>query len=367
MPSNKLLIMAGGTGGHVFPGLAVADYLSQKHWQIDWMGTADKMEATLVPKHGYNIHFIGIGGVRGKSLVTKLLAPFKLLRAVYQALSIMRKVKPNVVLGMGGFASGPGGIAAKLLGIPLVIHEQNAIFGLTNRYLAKIANAVLSGFALTNPVIAKAPKNTKHVGNPIRAEFFEASEKQLAESTSEVNILVVGGSLGALAINQALPSIFKQLSDNATINVIHQAGKGKCEALINDYAEQSFAKVQEFIDDMPAAFAWADIIICRAGALTVSEVAGAGRAAIFVPLPIAVDDHQRYNAKTLADNNAALIIDQKDLNEELYPALLSLCQNLDKRLELSKWAKSFAPVNASQKVAEVIESFAPQEMLEEQA
>lgn len=360
MNKPTLIIMAGGTGGHVFPGLAVANHMKNKGWHIEWIGTRDKMEADLVPKHGYNISFINIGGMRGKSTLTKLLTPFKLLSALFQSIRLLRRLKPRVVLGMGGYASGPGGIASCILRIPLVIHEQNAVFGMTNRYLAKVAKHTLTGFDLTStPLPAKGPqalpKNISYVGNPIREGFFSIPMKNTQDTQVPINILIVGGSLGALALNEIVPKVLLTLANETTINVKHQSGKNKQKKVRADYLGAHNVDVIEFIDNMEEAFAWADIIICRAGALTVAEVAGAGRVALFVPLPIAVDDHQSDNAKYLSDKNAAILIPQATLDTVLLKHLRDLCASSEIRSKMASAAKACAHINATSAVASVIE------------
>ena len=350
----RLLIMAGGTGGHVFPGLAVAHYMQTIGWQIDWMGTADKMEAELVPKHGISIHFIDIGGVRGKGLATKLKTPFRLLKAFMQARKLLKKLQPNAVLGMGGYASGPGGLAAYTLGIPLLVHEQNAVFGMTNKYLSKLAAYTLTGFDLSHPSNnLDNAKKLHFVGNPIRNGFFTIPEMQV-KADAAINILIVGGSLGALALNQQVPSILKSLMATFTIAVKHQSGKNKQLEVIAEYENLANCDVLEFIDDMESTFAWADIIICRAGALTVAEVAGSGRAAIFVPLPIAVDDHQTANARSLSDNGAAILLPQTEIKTSLKTHLMTLCEHHKLRLDMGKKARQLARAEATQAVSEFI-------------
>jgi len=355
-----LIIMAGGTGGHVFPGLAVAKQMNKQGWHIEWIGTRDKMEADLVPKHGFNINFIDIGGVRGKSILTKLLTPFKLLSALVQSLRLLRRIKPNAVLGMGGYASGPGGIAAWLLRIPLVIHEQNAVFGMTNHYLAKVAKHTLTGFDLSTTMastkITKSlPTNMIYVGNPIREAFFNIPAKSNVDASASVNILIVGGSLGALALNQSVPKALQMLAKELKIKVKHQSGKNKQEQVKIDYQSMSNVEVIEFIDNMEAAFSWADIIICRAGALTVAEVAGAGRVALFVPLPIAVDDHQTANAKYLSDKGAAILIPQPELDTSLLTHLHELCASSSIRNGIASKAKACANTHATSQVCAIIE------------
>lgn len=357
---NSLLIMAGGTGGHVFPGLAVAQHMQTLGWRIDWVGTQDKMEAQLVPKFGFPIHFIDIGGLRGKGLKTKLLAPFKLFHAFLQARKILKDLQPKVVLGMGGYASGPGGLAAFSLGIPVVIHEQNAVFGMTNKYLAKIAKATLTGFDLqsskltNNTIAANTPSNTLYVGNPIRSNIFEIEALKNKSPNETVSILIVGGSLGALALNEQVPSILQSLASQRAIEVRHQTGKGKLQQVQQAYQASEFAQVTEFIDDMQSALAWADIVICRAGALTVAEIAGAGRVAIFVPLPIAVDDHQTANAKYLSEQGAAILLPQKDIQSTLLAHLFTLCNEPNTRINMAKRAKQCAVQTATANVADVL-------------
>ena len=356
MNKPLLVIMAGGTGGHVFPGLALAHEMQSQNWQVAWFGTAEKIEATLVPQHGFPIHFIDVKGVRGKGLLTKLTAPFMLLSAVMQARSHLRKLKPQAVLGMGGFASGPGGIAAWTLGIPVLVHEQNAVFGMTNRWLAKIAKRVFCGFDFKS----KAPKNSVFVGNPVRAEFFEIT-KQPAQAP--FRILIVGGSLGALALNQIVPSVLGNLASRYPLQVIHQAGKGKADpvrvsydAIQNQLSSDGKLsalnfEVQEFIDDIPTSFANADIIICRAGALTVAEVAASASCAIFVPLPIAVDDHQSYNARSLSDNDAAVLIQQSMLSVKLESSLENLLSDPSRIETMGRKARQLSIQDATQQVA----------------
>jgi len=360
MSKPSLVIMAGGTGGHVFPGLAVAKQMATQGWKIEWIGTADKMEAELVPKHGYNIHFIDIGGVRGKSLFTKMLAPLKLLSALFQSIRLLRRIQPKVVLGMGGYASGPGGIAAWVLNIPLIIHEQNAIFGMTNKYLAKIAKYILTGFDLfaspsNNHKHNVKPSNMHYVGNPIRESFFAIAEKANQDISSPVNILIIGGSLGALALNRAVPKALLSLVEDTEIRVKHQSGRHKHEQVKSDYNNMPNVDVLEFIDDMESAFAWSDIIICRAGALTVAEVAGAGRAALFVPLPIAVDDHQTVNAKYLSDKGGAIILPQAALEDSLLTQIRELCESPKLRSNMAAKAKACAHPRATAEICAVIE------------
>ncbi|MBE1300073.1 MAG: undecaprenyldiphospho-muramoylpentapeptide beta-N-acetylglucosaminyltransferase [Alteromonadaceae bacterium] len=353
MSSKTLLVMAGGTGGHVFPGLAVAQTLEQQGWTIHWLGTAQRMEADIVPKHGYPIHFVDVSGVRGNGLKRLLFAPLMVIRAIVQALKIIKNVKPNVVLGMGGYASGPGGVAAWLCGKPLILHEQNAVAGTTNRLLAPLARKILTGFAIHD--WHKAKGKITHVGNPVRTDF--ANIEPLSIENRPIRILVTGGSLGAQALNQQMPKTFSQLK-NFDFEVRHQTGRGKIDAVKSGYqshCEDSFTwQAEEFVDDMVAAYAWADVIVCRAGALTVAEVALAGRCAIFVPLPHAIDDHQTKNADSLAQHEAALCIKQSELDEGAMTARLKeLMEQPEKILNIAQSARKLAHKKATQLVADV--------------
>lgn len=323
--TNKtIMVMAGGTGGHVFPALAVADELKLQGYDIHWLGTAAGIEADLVPKSGYPLHCINVTGLRGKGKLALLAAPWKIIKAIYQALKFMKVVRPSAVLGLGGFATGPGGVAAKILGVPLLIHEQNAFPGMTNRLLKPISNVVMQAF----PNTFKGTKGLEKLlttGNPVRANILalDANEESDVDAREALNILVVGGSLGAVALNtavmDALALTIKESNDAVLPKIWHQVGKKNIEAVQQGYAEKGLegkAKVVAFIDDMAAAYVWADLVVCRAGALTVSEVACAGKAAIFVPFPFAVDDHQTANAQVLVNAGGAEIIQQKELTAE---------------------------------------------------
>ncbi|WKE66085.1 undecaprenyldiphospho-muramoylpentapeptide beta-N-acetylglucosaminyltransferase [Gallaecimonas kandeliae] len=308
---KRLMVMAGGTGGHIFPALAVAQQLQKEGWLVDWLGTPSRMEADLVPKYDIPLHFVHIEGVRGNGLKRLLVTPFKLVKAVWDAWRLFGRLQPAVVLGMGGFASGPGGIAARLRGIPLVLHEQNAVAGVTNRYLAKVASKVLQAFP---GAFDKAPV----VGNPIRELLFKIERHR---HSGPLRVLVIGGSLGAQVFNEVLPEAFAKAG--VPLDVFHQTGKGRSQAVQQRYDELGFeAKVSDFVDDMAAAYGWADVAICRAGALTVSELAAVGLPSILVPLPIAVDDHQTQNARFLTEHHGALLLPQPQLNAERVASLL---------------------------------------------
>ncbi|WP_289029216.1 undecaprenyldiphospho-muramoylpentapeptide beta-N-acetylglucosaminyltransferase [uncultured Paraglaciecola sp.] len=349
--TKKLLVMAGGTGGHVFPGLAVASELAAKGWDIHWLGTNTRIEANLVPKAGFSISFIDVVGVRKNGLVTLLMAPFKIIKSIWQSHKVIRTFKPDVVIGLGGFASGPGGVAAWLNRLPLVLHEQNAVPGLTNKLLSKIATLVLTGFDSTFP--KQLPTNSKFswVGNPVRAEFSAIPVKDNIQMP--LNLLVVGGSLGAQVLNETVPLAIKDLTN---VNVRHQTGKGHLHTVQQSYkqyvSDEACYQLSEFIDDMAQAYQWADLVICRAGALTVAEVAAAGVPSVFVPLPHAVDDHQTKNAQVLVDANAAYLLPQKQLTPEGLKEIIKSSQNLPETLlVMGKNAKATARLDAAEKVA----------------
>jgi len=362
-----LLVMAGGTGGHIFPGLAVADKLKSEGWDIHWLGTSDRMEADIVPKHGYDISFINISGLRHKNLLAWLKLPFKLVRSLSQAFSVINTIKPDVVLGMGGYASAPGGLAAWLMRKPLIVHEQNAAAGLTNRLLARIATKICCAF----PKAFKSNISAEVVGNPLRASIGDQVDRQEAQNNTveciktSRNILVVGGSLGAQILNQIVPLSFAQLvkesSDDAVnlpFNICHQTGKGKQTEVIAAYNQQLLAneqvRVTEFIDDIASAYQWADVVICRAGALTVSELAMAAKPAIFVPLPHAVDDHQVKNAQYLVSRGGATLIKQGDLTSDGLAKLLNELFSEPQILkDMGQSAFAAADINATDKVANI--------------
>lgn len=342
---KKLLVMAGGTGGHVFPGIAVAHHLMKQGWQVRWLGTADRMEAQLVPENGIEIDFIQISGLRGKGKLALLKAPYKILKAVLQARKILKAYRPDVVLGMGGYVSGPGGIAAKSLGIPVVLHEQNGIAGLTNKYLAKIATKVLQAFPT-------AFKNAEVVGNPVRSDLLTIEEpsERLKNRQGPIRVLVMGGSQGAKVINTVVPQAISKLSDKFI--VWHQTGKGMLDDVIKSYQNCNINQLTEFISDVKEAYSWADIVICRSGALTVSEIEVVGIGAIFVPF-MHKDRQQFWNAKSLADIDAAKIIEQPDFNVD---SLFQLLSNLSRQelVEMAVKAKSLSIINSTERVAETL-------------
>lgn len=314
----KIMIMAGGTGGHVFPALAVAQVLRARGHEIVWMGAPDSFESRTVPKHDIPMELIRVQGLRGKGLKRWFGAPLLVARAVKQALAALRRQKPSVVLGMGGFAAGPGGLAARLSGVPLVIHEQNAAAGLTNRWLSRLAQVVLEAFPNTFP-------GARTVGNPVRADIAAVAPpaKRLAEAHTPLRMLVLGGSQGAKALNERLPAALARLPDGQRPLVRHQAGR-TLDVAQAAYAEYHVnADVSAFIDDMAAAYAWADLVVCRAGASTVAELAAAGCAALLVPYPFAVDDHQTRNGEYLVRAGAALLMQESELHVDTLAALLA--------------------------------------------
>ncbi|MCM2678779.1 undecaprenyldiphospho-muramoylpentapeptide beta-N-acetylglucosaminyltransferase [Echinimonas agarilytica] len=348
MTDPRAVIMAGGTGGHVFPGLAVADVLKNTGWQIDWLGTAERMEAELVPRHGYPIHFIDIQGVRGNGLIRKVTAPFKILKAILQARQLFKQLRPDVVIGMGGFASGPGALAAKIAGIPIVLHEQNAIAGMTNRYVSKFADKVMMAFE-------GAFADGQCVGNPVRAELF-AIEAPVERAEQLLRILVVGGSLGAKILNDIVPKTIDLLRKDGPVDVWHQAGKNNGEDVFNKYQAFGINPVHadDFIHEIDQAYSWADLVICRAGALTVSELAAVGRPAILVPLPHAVDDHQTANAKVLQNADAGLILPQRELtSERLATEIQNMMKEPERLRHMAANARRVAITDAAERVASV--------------
>ena len=311
--------MAGGTGGNVFPALAVAHVLRARDIAVCWLGTRRGIEAELVPANRFPIQYIDVVGLRGKGWRKLVSAPWQLLRALRQAITVLRRERPDVVLGFGGFASGPGGLAAKLLRIPLVIHEQNAVAGTTNRLLAKVADRVLSAFPDTLP-------DAVWTGNPVRSAIaaLAAPQQRIAPADRPRHLLVLGGSLGALAINQIMPEALALLPEAQRPDIRHQCGKDHVEATVAAYGQRGVkAEVEPFIEDMADAYGWADMVVCRAGALTVSELASAGIGAILIPYPHAIDDHQTGNGQWLVEQGAADMIRQQDLTAEKLATLLA--------------------------------------------
>lgn len=342
---KRIVIMAGGTGGHVFPALAVAQWLVDHHWEVSWLGTKKGLEAKVVPENGIPIDWLSVAGVRGKGLFSKFASVFKLIKACGQAFIILRRRKPHVVLGMGGFVAGPGGLMAKVLGIPLVIHEQNRIPGTTNRMLAKLANRVLEAF----PDSFSKDVNAKSTGNPLRKQFQMQNNKKEPLEGRSLKVLVIGGSQGAQALNEAIPAA---LAGMQGIEIWHQTGTVMQEQVASSYQGLGInAKATAFIQDMVSAYRWADVIICRAGAMTISEVAAMALPAILIPLPNAIDDHQMANARYLSDAGAGFILPQKELNEKNLVDLISKAkQQLEEMIKASKHA---ARMDATEVVANI--------------
>jgi len=344
--SRTILIMAGGTGGHVFPALAVADYLRDKGWRVVWLGTKSGMEATLVPPLGYEMQWVRFSGLRGKGFLRMALLPLNLLVAFWQCAQAIFRVRPNVVLGMGGYVSFPGGMMASLLNRPLVIHEQNSVAGLANRVLAQVADCILSGFP-------NVLKKGEWCGNPVRSEIASLPEpsSRYARRDGPIRVLVVGGSLGAQALNETVPRSLSLIPEGIRPVVTHQSGKTHIDALHAAYETAKVsAKTVDFIHDMARSYAESDLVICRAGALTCAELAAAGVASVLVPFPYAVDDHQTHNARFLERAGAAVLMPQQELApRKLADLLMSFTR--EKLLSMALRARELARPRATQDVA----------------
>lgn len=348
--TRPILIVAGGTGGHIYPALAVAEHLRTRNIRTVWLGSHRGLEARVVPEAGILLYTITISGLRGRSLWRWLIAPFFVTFALVQALLAIVRIRPQLVLGMGGFASGPGGLAARMCGRPLVIHEQNAIPGLTNALLARIATTVLEGF----PGAFPTKRHAVTVGNPVRESIFSVPPPQNRELGSDTfRILVIGGSRGAQALNEAVPRAIDEVDAHA-LEVWHQAGAGNESVTRNCYKQTNAeVRVTAFIDDMAAAYAWASIAICRAGAITVGELAAAGVAAILVPFPYAVDDHQTANAAYLVDANAAILVAEgPDFSHRLAHAVGQLHGDRQQVIRIASRARELAKPYAAAQVAD---------------
>ena len=349
--SRTLLVMAGGTGGHVFPGLAVADLLRERGWQVVWMGNPDSFEARAVPARGYEMAWVRFAALRGKGLLRKLLLPVNLLSGFWQALRAIRRIRPDVVLGMGGYVSFPGGMMAVLLGRPLVIHEQNSIAGLANRVLAKVADRIVCGFPDTLP-------KSQWAGNPVRPEIAALPEPAARfagrDDAAPLHLLVLGGSLGAAAINEIVPKGLALIPEAQRPTVVHQAGEKHLAALEANYAAAGVrANCVAFIQDMAGAYEWADLVLCRAGALTVAELAAAGAASILVPFPHAVDDHQTSNARFLSAAGAAVLLPQDEMTLESVAEIRNCTRG--QLLRMAECARALARPEAAATVARVCE------------
>jgi UDP-N-acetylglucosamine--N-acetylmuramyl-(pentapeptide) pyrophosphoryl-undecaprenol N-acetylglucosamine transferase len=349
--SRPILIMAGGTGGHVFPALALARLLREQSLEVVWLGTARGLESRVIPAEGIPIERLSVGGLRGKGALSWLSAPFRLTLALSQALRVMWRYRPLVVVGLGGFVTGPGGVAAWLTRHPLVIHEQNAIAGLTNRCLAHLARQVLEAF----PGSFGRDVHARVIGNPVRRDIsaLPPPAVRFAGRTGPVRILVFGGSQGATRLNAVVPFALKRLAAALAFDVRHQAGERWLDAGRASYAQAGVrADVRPFIEDMSEAYGWADLVICRAGALTVSELAAVGVGAILVPFPGAVDDHQAYNAQYLVRGGAAVLIADRELTaERLSSELERLCTGRGKLLAMAERARALAKPRAADELA----------------
>lgn len=344
-----VLILAGGTGGHIFPGIAVADALRTRHVPVLWLGSSHGLENRLVPAAGITLETLSITGLRGKGARALLSAPWRLLRATLQARALLRKHRPRAAISFGGFAAGPGGLAARWLGIPLYVHEQNRVPGLTNRVLARIARQIFTGF----PDVFSERAGV-WTGNPVRKSISDLPppDQRFKQPKRALNLLVIGGSQGAMALNHAVPAALAKLED-LSINVRHQCGASMLEPARAQYQSQHvIAEVEAFFDDMAAAYAWADLVICRSGALTVAELCAVGIASILVPFPAAVDDHQTANAQFLVSAGAAILMPQSTLNaDSLSAQLRALALAPNQRMEMALAARALAKPDAAMDVA----------------
>ncbi len=363
--NRTLMVMAGGTGGHVYPALAVADALRARGWDVFWLGTRAGLEARVVPAAGIDMVWVSMGGVRGKGLLKKLLLPATLLVAFWQSLAAILARRPDVVLGMGGYTAFPGGMMASLMNRPLVIHEQNSVGGLTNRVLACLADRVLTAFpkvfthAHDKPIPCRTV-DTEWVGNPVRSDIAAVPADDRAARTGPLRLLVVGGSLGATALNTLVPQALALLPAGKRPQVLHQSGRQHLDSLRANYAAAGIdAEVRDYIEDMAAAYQSCDFAICRSGAMTVAELACAGVPAVLVPFPFAVDDHQTGNAEFLSDAGAGWLMQQKDLTAEKLAALIG---ELDRGslAVMSDKARALAKPDATERVADVCEALASQ-------
>ena len=354
MSQKTALIMAGGTGGHIFPGLAVAQALRARGWRVHWLGTPGSMESRIVPPQGFAFEAIDFSGVRGKGLTTLALLPLRLLRAFWQALAVVRRVRPDVVLGMGGYVTFPGGMMAVLAGKPLVLHEQNSVAGLANKVLAGVADRIFTAF----PSVLK---KGQWVGNPLREAFLAQPEPavRFAGRSGPLRLLVVGGSLGAKALNEIVPQALALIPEAVRPQVTHQSGAAQIDALRAHYAAAGVqATLTPFIDDTASAFAQADVVVCRAGASTVTELAAVGAAAVFVPFPAAVDDHQTTNAQFLVQAGGGWLVQQRDLTPG---GLAQMLQNMERSalVQRAQNAKKMQKTEATAAVVAACEELAP--------
>lgn len=345
----RIMILAGGTGGHVFPALAVADYLREQGYSVCWMGTRKGLEARLVPAAHIDIDWLSVAGLRGKGGKSWITAPFMLLQACCQAAAILRRRKPNAVLGMGGFVAGPGGLMAWLLGIPLLIHEQNRVPGTTNRLLSRLARGVMEAF----PGSFKGAVEAMWTGNPIRKDIAALAEPRRYEQGRPLRVLILGGSQGAQVLNSVVPKAIARM--DGAVEVLHQSGQSMLCETRSSYEKSALkARVEAFIEHMAEAYRWADIAVCRAGAMTISELTATGLGAILVPFPHAIDDHQTQNARYMADAGAALMLPQAEFDENrLAELLMSLAREPERLHRMAQAARSLARLDATQTVADI--------------
>ena len=349
MSAKTFLVMAGGTGGHVYPALGFAELAREQGHSVSWLGTANGIEARIVPARNIELNLIDIQGVRGKGFKALLAAPFKIFNALVQARRVLKRINPDLVIGFGGYSAGPGGLAAKISGVPLVIHEQNAVAGTTNRLLGKIANKCLSAFEGALP-------KSETVGNPVRAEILAVEPKQ-AEASSDVRVLVVGGSLGARFLNQTVPQAIASLAVSERPIIRHQAGPKLLQEAIESYRESGVeADISAYIEDMAAAYQWADLVVCRAGAMTVSELSIVGVASMLVPFPFAIDDHQTANAQWLVDADASLIYQQSENSiDEFTRRLVSLVRDKKRLAQMARNARACGLRDSAQRILAICE------------
>ncbi|MDU0809954.1 MAG: undecaprenyldiphospho-muramoylpentapeptide beta-N-acetylglucosaminyltransferase [Burkholderia sp.] len=350
---RTLMIIAGSTGGHIFAGLAIARRMKEHGWNIIWLGNPHGMEATLVPKHDILMEYVHFVGFRGKGLKTNLILPLSILRACWQSRLALQRSKPNVVLGMGGYITFPAGLIAAILGYPLILHEQNSTAGLTNKLLSKFANRMLVAFKNTLP-------NAEWTGNPVREEFLRiaAPELRYATRSGPLSLLIIGGSLGATALNNVIPKALTHLTQSEQPLIIHQSGIKYIDELKANYASAGFVsskniRLVPFIDDMASAYAEADLIICRSGAMTVSEIATVGIAAFFVPFPYAVDDHQTTNATLLVRTGGAVLVQQRDLSAKLLANWIRSQSRLS-LMEMAIRSRSLMKADSTEKILKAI-------------
>lgn len=352
---KRVLIMAGGTGGHVFPGLAVANALKASGVEVHWLGTEKGLEARVVPEQGIPIHYVSIAGLRGKGIKPLLAAPFRIARAIYQSSRVIKSTNPDVVIGLGGFVSGPGGVAGWLARRPLVIHEQNAKAGVTNRLLSRLSRRVLEGF----PDAFAASDKVEVTGNPVRCEIENVPEpdQRFSKESGRLKLLVLGGSLGAKGLNELLPLALSRLDSANRPEVIHQAGERHLESTQKLYETMQIkADVKAFVKEMAQAYAWADVVICRAGALTIAELCAVGVGAVLVPFPYAVDDHQTINAQYMVKHDAALCIQQADLSAEKLAELIQGFQaSPEKCLKMAQAARRLRRINVAERITHVLD------------